>query len=282
MSIKLTRYNQIIYPFVVQIGTGATGSNLVSQIAQLFSIFQIRGQYLIADPDVIEPHNLKNQLFLESEVGKKKADVLARRYRAAYQVDIASYSKDYIEDVESLMQLFNTDYQRIGYSHDTLYLPIIIGAVDNNYTRQIMHQFFEKAGRCLLIDVGNESANVPKDYPNRPKKDWTEEELETFNSTGWSGQVVCGLKLDGKTILKPVAEMFPDILSDTDEIAPSQVACSNIVASEPQRLIVNKMASLAVTNYINELFESATISNHMTFFHAKKGYMRSNPAEDLE
>ncbi|NRD81049.1 ThiF family adenylyltransferase [Bacillus sp. BRMEA1] len=282
MTIKLIKHKRKIFPFIVQVGTGATGSNVVSHIAQLLSIFQIRGQYLIADPDIVEPHNLLNQLFLEGEVGKKKADVLARRYRAAYQVDIASYSKDYIEDVESLMQLFNTDYLRIGHSYDTLYLPIIIGCVDNNYSRQIMHQFFEKAGRCLYLDVGSEAAIVPADYPNRPKQEWTEEELDTFNSTGWSGQVVCGLKMDGQTILKAVAEMFPDILADKDEIAPSQVACSNIVAREPQRLIVNKMAALAVTTYINELFETGTISNHMTFFHAKKGYMRSNPAKNID
>ncbi|MCM3443599.1 MULTISPECIES: ThiF family adenylyltransferase [Metabacillus] len=274
--INLLENQKKLFPFIVQIGTGATGSNVVSHVAQLFSIFNISGQYVIVDPDIIESRNLLNQLFLENEVGKKKADVLARRYRAAYQVDIASYSKDYIEDVDSLKNLFNTDYLQIGYSYDTLYLPIIIGCVDNNYTRQVMHRFFESSSRCLLLDVGNESVQAPSHYPSRPKDQWTEEELNTFNNTGWSGQVVCGLKMNGQTILKPVAEMFPDILEDKDEIAPSQVACSNIIASEPQRLIVNKMAALAVTNYINELFESGVISNHMTFFHAKKGYMRSN------
>lgn len=269
-----------MYPFIAQIGCGATGSKLVAHIAQLFSSLNLQGHYVIADPDIIENKNLRNQQFLEQEVGKKKADVLARRYRAAYQIEIASYSKSYIEDVQSLKNLFNTDYQSIGSSYDTLFLPIIISCVDNNYTRQIIHQFFELVGRCLWIDVGNEGARVPIDFPKRRKEQWNDQELEEFNNSGWSGQVVCGYKYNRETILNPVAVEFPDILTDTDEIAPSQISCSNLVASEPQRLIVNSMAALTTSLYLNEILENKTISNHISFFHAKKGYMRSVQVED--
>ncbi|MDC3424286.1 ThiF family adenylyltransferase [Aquibacillus sp. 3ASR75-11] len=266
-----------LYPFIIQIGVGGTGGPLVQHIAQMLSIFKQRGHYLIADPDLVEAKNLKNQLFVERDIGQKKADVLARRYRAAYNIGISSFSESYIEDVSSLKGLFNTDYQQIGYSREVLYLPVIIGCVDNNYSRQIFHQFFEEAGRVLYIDVGNESVNVPNDFPNRPMKDWEDKEKEAYQNSGWSGQIVCGLKLNGETLLSPTGEVFPDILEDKDEIAPSQIACSELVASDPQRLLTNRMAAMGVSTYLNQLFENGTISNHITFFHAKKGYMKSQP-----
>ncbi|MFD1609788.1 ThiF family adenylyltransferase [Oceanobacillus luteolus] len=266
-----------IFPYIVQLGTGATGSYTTQMVAQMMSIFKQDGFYLIADPDVIEEKNLKNQFFIKQDIGKKKADVLAKRYSAAYDLQIASYSEDYIEDYESLKMLFSNNHLKISddVRYDVLFLPVIIGCVDNNYTRAVIHEFFERAGRCLYIDVGNSAASVPSDFGIRPMTEWTDDESKSYEESGWDGQVVCGLKLQGETILPPVAEVFPDILSDKDEIAPSQLACSNIVANDPQRLLTNRMAAMSVATYLNELFQSGTISNHMTFFHAKKAYMKS-------
>mgnify|MGYP001321716543 FL=1 len=265
-----------IYPFIVQIGTGGTGGYLVQNIAQMMATFDVKGQYLIADPDIIEKKNLQNQLFTEDDVGKKKADVLANRYRRAYDIPIRSYNNTYIEDVETLKSLFNLDY--LGYSingYQTLYLPVIIGAVDNNFTRKVLHQFFIESGRCLYIDVGNESAEVPGDYPTRNMTEWSEGEKNIYQESGWRGQVVCGLKVHGKTILPPVGSVFPDILADKDEIAPSQISCSDITATDPQRILTNKMAAMSVLPYLNSLFEEGKIYHSMTFFHAKKGYIQS-------
>jgi hypothetical protein len=105
------------------------------------------------------------------------------------------------------------------------------------------------------------------------REEWTEEEQRHVN-TGWTGQVVAGLRMNGKTVLEPVAGRFPDILEDKDEIAPSGMACSQVIASEPQRLITNRFAAQAVAGYLNELFGERTLSTHVTFFHAKKMYMR--------
>ncbi|MFC0273758.1 ThiF family adenylyltransferase [Metabacillus herbersteinensis] len=266
-----------IYPFICQIGTGGNGGYVTQQIAQMMSIFQIKGHYLIVDPDRVEEKNLKNQLFIEADIGKKKADVLAKRYSAAYNIPISSYSESYIEDIQSLKNLFNTDYQQIGSDYEVLYIPLIIGCVDNSFTRRVLHEFFESSRRCIYLDVGNGSVKVPNDFRDRPRDKWTKEEIESYDESGWDGQVVCGLRLEGKTILPSAVDVFPDFANDHDEIAPSQIACSNLVSMDPQRLITNRTASLAVATYMNELFESATISKHMTFFHAKEGYMKSMP-----
>jgi hypothetical protein len=59
-----------------------------------------------------------------------------------------------------------------------------------------------------------------------------------YDKSGFTGQLVCGLKLDGKVISEPIAYCFvyPDILEDKDEIAPSEMSCTQLMASEPQRV----------------------------------------------
>jgi len=86
--------------------------------------------------------------------------------------------------------------------------------------------------------------------------------------------------LNAKTVLEPVADRFPDILEDMDEVAPSELACSQMIASEPQRLITNRFAAQAVAVYLNELFGESSLSTHVTFFHAKKLYMRGERIVD--
>lgn len=268
--------NSHIFPHIVQIGTGGTGGYLVQQVAQMMSIFDIRGKYVIADADIVEEKNLRNQLFIPKDVGKPKADVLAQRYRAAYQVDISSYSTKYVEDVQTIEELFNTEYLGV-HSYRTVYLPILISCVDNNFSRKIFHQYFEETdGNLLYIDVGNESVTLPEDR-NKPMEQWTEEELEAYKNSGYTGQVVAGLKWKGKVITDPVASLFPDILEDNDDIAPSSISCSDIVVSEPQRLITNRYAAQCVSTYLNEIFSEGQLSNHITFFHSKRMYMRTEP-----
>ncbi|MCM3317951.1 thiamine biosynthesis protein ThiF [Rummeliibacillus stabekisii] len=271
------------YYYFVQIGTGGTGGYIIQHLAQMFgtSSADIDFSYVIADFDHIEEKNLRNQLFLEEEIGLKKADVLANRYSDAYNLDIGSFSDSYIESVENLMNLFSMEYLNIS-SYDTKLIPVLIGSVDNNYTRQIMDSLFHKLNDIIYIDAGNESTNVPADWQTRNKSQWTEEEIQSFNNSGWSGQVVTGVKLNGVICSSPVAAVFPDILTDTDSIKPSDMSCSELSASEPQRLIVNKYSALAVANYVNEIIETQCISNHITFFHSRKGYMRSVPVEELE
>lgn len=270
-----------IFPFICQIGVGGTGGYLVQHIAQLLGTSNTKAAYVIADADVIEEKNLGNQLFLEHEVGLKKADVLASRYSAAYGLDIGSYSGSYIESVEKLRSLFSTEYMNTSVDMKrTLVLPIIIGTVDNNFSRNIMYELFQMM-RCIWIDAGNESTKVPSDWQTRPKSQWNETELKEFNESGWSGQIVTGVNLN---LFKQesVCEVFPDVLEDKDEIRPSELSCTELTASEPQRLIVNKFAALGIANIVTQIVEEKTISNHLTFFHAKKGYMRTTDVQKAE
>lgn len=270
-----------VYPYIVQVGTGGTGGYLVQHIAQLLGTSKTPASYVIVDPDIIEEKNLGNQLFLSEEVGLRKADVLANRYSAAYGIDIGSYSESFIESVDELKKLFSTEYLRAmdSFTRSPLFLPIVIGCVDNHFTRKILHEFYLATKPCVYIDAGNESTKVPSDWQVRPKSNWTPDEIEQFNDSGWSGQVVIGAKFNSYE-QKPAAEVFPDILTDDDHIRPSELSCTELSASDPQRLVVNKFAALIILNALTEIVEEATISTHLTFFHAKKGYMRSVSVEE--
>lgn len=277
--LKMNKYSTRrtrIFAHIVQVGTGGTGGQLVQQIAQMLSTFDIPAKYVIADSDIVEEKNLKNQLFVKKDIGKPKADVLAQRYRAAYQVDIASYSAKYVEDIETLDHLFNTEYLG-AHSYDLVYLPILISCVDNKFTRKLFHQYFETKENLLYLDVGNESVTLPSER-DKPKEEWTEEEVEEYNKSGYTGQVIAGLKWNRKVVTEPLASLFPQILEeDENDIAPSTISCGDVVASDPQRLITNRYAALCVSTYLNELFSEGTLSNHITFFHSKRMYLRTEP-----
>lgn len=253
-------------PLIIQVGCGATGSHLVQHITQMLSIYpDLNGGYVIADHDIVERKNLKNQLFVSKDIGQFKAEVLAKRYSGTYQFPVYYYQESYIESIEDIFKCF--DANPVSYSN---MMPFLISCVDNNYTRKIFHEFFQRVSNLVYIDVGNEAATIPDNCHERP---WTQEEQEKFNETGFTGQVVVGIKYRGQTLLKPLASVYSDVLTDADDIKPS-VSCGTVVASAPQKLITNRFSALAVAGVLNEMFDTKTVTNHIINYHAQKGYMR--------
>lgn len=75
---------------------------------------------------------------------------------------------------------------------------ILIGAVDNNRSRQMCHEVFQESRNIIYIDSGNGE---------------------------YTGQIVCGIRKNGRTITKPVAGIYPDILQG-DEKFPTELSCA--------------------------------------------------------
>ncbi|MCU4733659.1 ThiF family adenylyltransferase [Bacillus cereus] len=271
-----------IVPHIVVVGTGANGSLILQSIAQMVSIFKLNGEIVAADPDVVESKNLGNQHFVLQDIGKYKADVLRDRYTAAYKkphkVNISSFTSSYIEDIETLGSLYKNKYKILEKEADDnyLYLPILIGAVDNMFSREVFHQYFNQCENLIYIDVGNTAVTVPTNWRERDKKHWTPQQLKDYKNSGYNGQVVCGIKRNGEVILPPLGDLFPDAFKEK-ETAPSQLSCSELAASEPQRVITNKFAALSVSQFVNELFDEGTVSNHYIIFHAQKAFMKAAP-----
>ena len=275
MMSLLNRLEDEIVPYIVQIGVGGTGSSVAQQVAQMLSIHG-KGAYVLVDPDIVEEKNLNNQLFTSANIGFPKAEILAKRYSAAYHIPCYSFTERYVEDVQTIDRIFSESLSTFR-TYGSRLLPIIIGTVDNNFTRKVIHDFFNHShvSSLLYIDAGNESVDVPHDVGQRPIEEWNDEELKCYNESGWTGQVVCGLKLQSSVLLEPVANLYPDILTSDDDIAPSTLSCEELSASDPQRLITNRFAAMIVSSYIAEVLNNSTISKHHTVFHAQRGYMKS-------
>ncbi|WP_368502720.1 ThiF family adenylyltransferase (plasmid) [Alkalihalophilus sp. As8PL] len=259
-----------LYFQIIQVGVGGTGSTLVQQLTQLLAASDVYCSYLLADPDVFEEKNLKNQLCCEYDVGKSKAKVLAERYGSVYDLNISYYDKSYIEDTSVLKMFLESIDEAAAHRNDVVRIPILIGCVDNNYTRQIMHEYFIESNRLIYIDAGNESVQMAEG----PIEKWSFDEKENYNQSGYTGQVVCGVRLNNETYVAPVGEVFANILEEKDEIAPSEMSCAEMSASDPQRMITNKFSALCLMTFLNELIACGELSSHYILFHARKGYMR--------
>jgi len=189
---------------------------------------------IIADGDIVEQKNLVRQNFISADLGRNKARVLAERYAAAFGME-ARYVPDFIEDEERLERLIKHDH----YFQQEL--SILISAVDNNKSRRLCHLVFTKAANLIYIDSGNGE---------------------------YTGQVVCGIRRNGKTYYKPVGDAYPDVLLDTDKY-PTELSCAEAAISAPQSIAANIMAAAAVVSYLYNILVLGSIETRSVTFSTK-------------
>lgn len=266
MKLALERNGAVDY-HIVLIGTGGTGGyvlrSLVRMIYTYRSVTGDRYHLTICDGDTVEEKNLLRQDFIEADLYKKKVDVLAERFGYAYGLSITKRDQyvESLKDMDSLcgtlpMEFWGNEYRPVW--------TILVACVDNNASRQLFHQYFHQVDNLVYIDAGNTSVILPE----KPREEWTEEEKELAEESGYSGQVVLGWRRNGKTLLPPVGFVFPDILEDKETFFPSQ-SCGREVVNHPQRRMTNEVAAMIVTSYLNNLFGQREIVSHMTTFNAQ-------------
>lgn len=269
-----SRISKFLY-YVVLIGCGGNGGYAVQRITKMLYAFNnVRSFFMLADPDTVEEKNLLRQPFIPSDIGKKKADVLAKRYGSTYGLKIGSYSETYIESVEKLESLFShTDYM---YADGQFIQKVLIGAVDNDFSRKIMHDYFEKTDDLIYIDAGIEGVYLPEDG-QKPQEQWTEEERLEHLDSGYSGQVVVGVKKKGKVVLPPLNGVYP--IDAKDAIPPSHNC--GVEPYQPQRMIANEMAAFQIATVMNELFATNSILVNVLNFNARSGNSRPTYVEEV-
>lgn len=270
---------------IVQIGTGGTGSRLVQQIAEMISLGSYECSYLIADPDVVEKKNLKNQMFIRSDVGKKKANVLGERYASAYQFPIEvpeKYTFEFVQTVEDLNSLFEKAVLSIP-SLTKRVIKVLVGCVDNTFSRDVFHQWFKSCNDALYIDVGNHSVKkYSLDYYSleeldelRTEEDFEEGEENT--TSGYDGQVYVGIKFSGVQLSNCYGDINQYDPEEKDN--PAEQSCQENVVQHPQRGITNATAAHAVRTVLSPLlFEGAIYHTYVTF-NAKLGFMKTKEYE---
>jgi molybdopterin/thiamine biosynthesis adenylyltransferase len=197
---------------------------------------------IIADGDIVEGKNLVRQNFISADLGRNKAQVLAERYASAFGMEV-EYIPEFIEDEGRLSELTKPDlYSLKAYSYKELEgISILIGAVDNNKSRRLCHQVFTKAKNLIYIDSGNGE---------------------------YTGQVVCGIRRNGRTYYKPIGEAYPDVLLDTDKF-PSELSCAEAAVSAPQSIVANIMAATAVVSFLYNILILGSIETRSVTFSTK-------------
>ena len=230
---------------IVMLGAGGTGGHIAPHLYRLLYTLNRPVRFLIADGDTVESKNLVRQNFIEADLGENKAKVLAERYASVFGLE-TEYIPEFIEDESRLTQLVSPRKLdvNIGFHHGQMYveqpweLVILIGAVDNNRSRQLCHEVFRKVSPLVYIDSGNGEH---------------------------TGQVVCGIRQGKRTVFKPAGSLYPDILQEQDKF-PTELSCAEASVSAPQSIVANIMAATAVVSFVyNILVRGQLDTRSITF-----------------
>lgn len=244
---------------LVILGAGANMSHFLRNLLQDLSNYgdKLKNiRILIADGDRVEEKNIKNQLFTKEDVGCFKVHALAERYGSHYGIDVLAVN-DYITNLDALDSLFAKEGNR---------QKVLLGGVDNNRTRQLMHEYFCMVDDLIYIDLGVEGVILREEL--KDISDTVVRERMIIGS-GFSGQVVTGYKTGGQVFLQPVAELYPTILTDEESVFPTQ-ACAETL-NNPQRVETNKMCAQLANIVLNNLFHTGEIHQFEITFNARYG-----------
>ena len=230
---------------------------LAGQKERFLSSWYATPPLLIVDGDAVEEKNVRRQSFIEQDVGKKKAQVLAERYAAAFGLEVDCYP-------HYLTQQVLGEQARNPIPN----YSVVVGAVDNAATRALLHSTLSRYHTVVYLDSGN--AGVPA------TGEGASHEL-TSAEAGYDGQVVCGARSHGEDVLPFPAEVFPDLIDveDPEDRLPTDIPCGEAIVSNPQRQITNVLAATVLLSYLTPILTEGVVPNCLTFFDARKGYVRS-------
>lgn len=227
---------------ILQIGGGGTGSAVAADLARLIYALKDRYNisYRISDGDQVEEANILRQNFIPPDLNRNKAQVLSDRYSRAYGIPI-SYHDGYITDLETLAELL---YPPSGYTCDIM--TVMLGCVDDNGARKLMHEAFTRRYSVIWIDAGNEYSD---------------------------GQVVVGVKREDRVLLPPVTVVYPDILK-AGTPARSGENCAAVVVERPQAYSANKMGATIMLSFLYNILAVGSLETHMATFDSRNVMVR--------
>ena len=146
MKFSLTRPVKI-----VMLGAGGTGGHIAPHLYRLLYALNRPVRFIICDGDAVEEKNLVRQNFIPADLGENKAKVLAERYSSVFGME-TEYVPDFIENEERLTELLEPKVWHSGCYPNVETVReqvILIGAVDNNKSRQLCHRIFYESANSF-------------------------------------------------------------------------------------------------------------------------------------
>lgn len=139
---------------VVMLGAGGTGGHIAPHLYRLLYALERPVRFIICDGDVVEQKNLVRQNFTPADLGENKAKVLAERYSAVFGME-TEYVPEFIESEERLQELLTSQTWQMGPEYNAPLMKeqvILIGAVDNNRSRQLCHSLFYQMDELVYMN----------------------------------------------------------------------------------------------------------------------------------
>lgn len=221
------------YHFIV-LGCGGTGSALVPRFCSLLANTERMHALSLFDADRVEEKNLVRQGFFKSDLNLNKAEVLAAKCSTAFGVDISAYS-EYVESEEQLRKICMITPDAV---------PFIIGCVDTNAVRKMLHNFMVNWDKEIFwLDSGNEEFVGQVVLAHKgPDEDYTD---TTFR-------------------LPDVTHFFPDML-ESEDIFASKVSCAEHAVSHPQAAVTNVTAATILLQFLAAVLDGEVRFHKVTF-----------------
>lgn len=221
---------------IIIIGAGGTGSWLSSYLAKT----QDRvSSITLVDGDDVEPKNLTRQNFMRNDIGRNKAAVVAKAASRMITSDI-TYNYSTVEEFITSEE----DLDKIVKQVSRHSIPIIVGAVDNNGSRKIIHDYMTAyKGEIIWIDGGNN---------------------ERFGQVILMPKNADGEVVEGFSSPFDIHEEFSVI--DGDERRPDEISCAEHSESAPQAMAANVLSATTLFMVINKIISGeAIIGNEFLF-----------------
>lgn len=215
------------YIFVI-IGVGGIGGNVARDLPKL--LIKSKHKMMLVDGDIVEEKNCVRQPFQKQDIGENKARVLARKINSFYPLQ-CTYLDSYVTACELQVRL--KKYVR------QYFVPVLIGAVDNDATRKLIEEAFESFENAILIDGANGE---------------------------YDGNVYCCYRKNNIQYGKKRSDIYPL----KKDINPGTVGCeSQIAKGSLQFLITNNKVASVILEYLydvilNDFSSSKTIPKGVT------------------
>lgn len=145
----------MLFQDIIIVGAGGTGSRVIPPLVQEIkqAQAQINPCLYVVDGDIVEYKNLSRQNFIERDIGRNKAVVMAERYSAALDFPIVAHPKFITPHGNMFREISNSAREQDGRPLTSM-RKLIIMCLDSIPARLMV---LNQCGpNDVIIDAGNE------------------------------------------------------------------------------------------------------------------------------